>query len=164
LIAAALTLYLINILISMRRGRLAGANPWSASTLEWATSSPPAPYNFEPGPTVSGHEPLWVGDPEQPVVVGLSTTQREVLITHVLDAEPDHVNRFPEDSVWPFWTAIAVSIFFVGSIFTPWVVIYGAIPVFVTLVGWFWPHEGLGPRDMQRRIEGGGGTPLEQVL
>jgi cytochrome c oxidase subunit 1 len=98
------------------------------------------------------------------VIVGLATAKREVLITHVLDAEPDHVIEFPEDSVWPFWTAIAVSIFFIGSIFTPWAVIYGAIPVFIALVAWFWPSKGLNPRDLQRRIERGEATPLEQVL
>ena len=25
------------------------------------------------------------------------------------------------------------------SIFTPWAVVYGAVPVFITMVGWFWP-------------------------
>ena len=164
LIAVSLTLYLINILVSLRSGRVAGPNPWAASTLEWSTSSPPPPYNYEPGPTVSGHEPLWEGPPDQPVVVGLATHKREVLITHVLDAEPDHVTEFPTDSVWPFWTAIATTIFFIGSIFTPWAVIYGAIPVFVTMVAWFWPRKGLSPGELRRRIERGEHTPLEQEL
>ena len=164
LIFISLVIYLVNILVSLRHGRVAGSNPWAASTLEWATTSPPAPYNFEPGPTVSGHEPLWEGDPEQPVVVGLATGKREVLITHVLDAEPDHVIEFPANSVWPFWTAIAVSVLFIGSIFTPWAVVYGAIPVFITMVAWFWPHKGEPPRELQRRIESGRATPLEQVL
>ncbi len=164
LIATSLTLYLVNIVISLRHGRVAGDNPWAAHTLEWATTSPPPAYNFEPGPTVSGHEPLWNSTPEQPVVVGLATDKREVLITHVLDAEPDHVDEFPRDSIWPLWSAIAVTVFFIGSIFTPWAVIYGSIPVFIALVGWFWPHKGIPPRDLQRQIERGQGTPLEQVL
>jgi hypothetical protein len=62
-----------------------------------------------------------------------------VLVTHVLDAEPDHRLRFPEPSIWPFLTAIAVTVLFVWSIFSPWGVVYGAVPVFVTMVGWFWP-------------------------
>ena len=28
---------------------------------------------------------------------------------------------------------------FIGSIFTPWAVPIGAVPVAVTLTGWFWP-------------------------
>jgi cytochrome c oxidase subunit 1 len=98
---------------------------------------------------VSGREPLWENPPDQPVVVGLRTDARDVLITHVLDAEPDHRLLFPEPSVWPFLTAITTTILFIWSIFTPWGVVYGAIPVFVTMVGWFWPKS---PQE--------GGTPL----
>jgi hypothetical protein len=96
--------------------------------------------------------------------VGLATDRREVLITHVLDAEPDHVIEFPHDSVWPFWAAVATTVLFIGSIFTPWAVVYGAIPVFITLTGWFWPTKGCPPRELQAQIERGEGTPLEQVL
>ena len=164
LIAVSLVLYLVNIAVSLRAGRVAGPNPWAAPELEWATSSPPPPYNFLPGPTVSGHEPVWSSDPEQPVVVGLATDKREVLITHVLDAEPDHVTEFPPNSIWPLWAAVATTVLFIGSIFTPWAVVYGAIPVFVTLVGWFWPHKGLPPRELEHRVDDGLATPLEQVL
>jgi heme/copper-type cytochrome/quinol oxidase subunit 1 len=37
---------LINMFISIRNGRVAGANPWRALTLEWATTSPPPAHNF----------------------------------------------------------------------------------------------------------------------
>src|SRR5690606_33962660 len=40
-------------------GRPAEDNPWSADTLEWATSSPPPNYNFALPPVVSGRHPLW---------------------------------------------------------------------------------------------------------
>ena len=35
-----------NFFLSMRRGKLAGSNPWHANTLEWQTSSPPPHENF----------------------------------------------------------------------------------------------------------------------
>ena len=38
---------LANAAWSLRRGRVAGANPWDADTLEWATASPPSPANFD---------------------------------------------------------------------------------------------------------------------
>ena len=38
---------------------------------------------------------------------------------------------FPEPSIWPFLTAIATTVLFIWSIFTPWGVVYGAVPVFV---------------------------------
>ncbi len=37
---------LYNIFYSLARGPRAGANPWRALTLEWATTSPPPPHNF----------------------------------------------------------------------------------------------------------------------
>jgi len=41
-------LFLIaNLVLSLRRGERAGDDPWDAWTLEWATTSPPAEYNFE---------------------------------------------------------------------------------------------------------------------
>ena len=48
-----------NMAISLRRGAVAGDNPWDAWTLEWATSSPPHPLNFERVPPVLGRRPLW---------------------------------------------------------------------------------------------------------
>ena len=47
----------------------------------------------------------------------------------------------PQPSVWPFLAAIAVGIVFVASIFTPWAVVWGSIPVAVTLIAWFWPKD-----------------------
>ena len=28
---------------------------------------------------------------------------------------------------------------FIASIFTPWGIVWGAIPVTIALIGWFWP-------------------------
>ncbi|MEP7292691.1 MAG: cbb3-type cytochrome c oxidase subunit I, partial [Chloroflexota bacterium] len=39
-------IFVANALYSMFNGRLAGANPWRALTMEWATTSPPPAHNF----------------------------------------------------------------------------------------------------------------------
>jgi heme/copper-type cytochrome/quinol oxidase subunit 1 len=41
-----------------RSGEVAGDDPWSGETLEWATTSPPPPDNFATTPTVMSPEPL----------------------------------------------------------------------------------------------------------
>lgn len=41
---------LYNMVRSLKVGRVAGPNPWRALTLEWTTSSPPPPHNFDGDP------------------------------------------------------------------------------------------------------------------
>jgi cytochrome c oxidase subunit 1 len=57
--AAAVLVFVWNILSSIRKGRRAGNDPWDAWTLEWATSSPPPEYNFAQPPVVKSRRPLW---------------------------------------------------------------------------------------------------------
>jgi cytochrome c oxidase subunit I len=137
--AASFAVLIVNVILSLRRGELAVDNPWGASTLEWATSSPPPPYNFSRIPVVTHRDPLWADAGNLRVVAGLSVERREVLLSSVADAEPHTREASPEPSIWPLLTAIATTIFFIGSIFTPWAVVWGTPPIAVALIGWFWP-------------------------
>jgi cytochrome c oxidase subunit I+III len=139
LLTLGVAVFLINFFLSRRSGAIAGDNPWNASTLEWATSSPPPPFNFINTPTVAGRDTLWVQPVDQPIVVGLRDDVRQVLVTKMLDAEPDHIEEFPTPTIWPLVAALASTALFIGSIFTPWAVVWGSIPVTIALIGWFWP-------------------------
>jgi cytochrome c oxidase subunit I+III len=141
-------LLLVNVVRSLAWGRMAGDNPWGADTLEWSTSSPPPAYNFFELPVVEGRHALWDRSPDAPIVVGVSSEEREVLVTDVMDAEPAHRTTMPEPSIWQFAAAVTTSAMLVAIIFTPWGLIYGAPPVAITLIGWFWPAQA--PR--QRRV------------
>jgi cytochrome c oxidase subunit I len=58
-IALSLAIFLVNVVVSWLAQRPAGADPWEAQTLEWATTSPPPRHNFEaPLPPVRSAEPL----------------------------------------------------------------------------------------------------------
>jgi cytochrome c oxidase subunit 1 len=149
LMVLSVLVFLWNVYNSNRRGRLAGPDPWLAGTLEWATPSPPPIYNFLDPPTVGGREPVWEDPPDQPVVTGLREDIRQVLATKPLDAEPDHLTDFPAPSIWPFLAALAVTALFIGSIFTPWALVWGAIPVAITLTAWFWPRKAASEKRLQ---------------
>ncbi len=48
-----------NLYRSLRKGEIAGDNPWDGQTLEWACSSPPPDHNFEALPPIRSERPVW---------------------------------------------------------------------------------------------------------
>lgn len=138
-LAAGFLLFFVNAIRSARFGEVATDNPWNAPTLEWATTSPPPSYNFAMIPVVSGPRPLWENRDAFPVAGGLRTDRRELVVTTLAEAEPQAREASPQHSIWPLWAAIATTVMLIWSIFSPWAVVWGAIPVAITLIGWFWP-------------------------
>jgi cytochrome c oxidase subunit I len=59
IIAASMLPFLWNVFISLRSGEPAGDDPWEGNTLEWATSSPPPPYNFDRLPQIRSERPVF---------------------------------------------------------------------------------------------------------
>lgn len=139
ILVAGFVLLFFDALRSAKFGSPAPANPWNAPTLEWATSSPPPSYNFVCVPVVRSRDPLWQPSDTLAVASGLRTDRRELVITSVAAAEPQAREASPRNSIWPLLTAIATTIELIWSIFSPWAVVWGSIPVAVALVGWFWP-------------------------
>ncbi len=65
--AAAVLVFVANLVLSFLRGPLAGSDPWDAWTLEWSTTSPPPDYNYAVLPVVKSRRPLWdLKHPEDP--------------------------------------------------------------------------------------------------
>ncbi len=58
-IAASILPFIWNVFISLRNGKIAGDDPWEGNTLEWATSSPPPPYNFDHLPEIRSERPVF---------------------------------------------------------------------------------------------------------
>jgi cytochrome c oxidase subunit 1 len=58
-IALSILVFLWNVVRSRRRRLPAPPDPWEGHTLEWATSSPPPPHNFDSLPKISSYAPLY---------------------------------------------------------------------------------------------------------
>jgi cytochrome c oxidase subunit 1 len=138
-IALGVLVFVANFAWSLRRGAAAGWNPHDAPGLEWATASPPLTENFSEIPVVHDRHPLW-SDAPRASVRGMRTDRREILVTSVVDASPQNREILPGASPWPFFLALAASVAFIGSVFTPWAAVVGYLLAFVALVGWFWPR------------------------
>jgi cytochrome c oxidase subunit 1 len=139
-VAAGILLFVLNMLFALRTRIPAGPDPWDGATLEWATASPPRWHNFDHLPAVESRTPLWdATDGKMPVVYGLKVDERELVLTTVVTGSPETREPSAQPSIWPFISAVAVTVAFTASVFSPWGVAFGAIPVAIALIAWFWP-------------------------
>ena len=152
-LAAGILLYLVNVLLSLRRGAIAGPNPWDAPSLEWTTPSPPPPYNFAVIPRVASRHPLW--EERLPKASAGSELHRglawpegkEALATTFLDAEPVAILKMPDDSPAPFLVTLAMSVFFTGLLLQFLWLARGSLGRrWQWALVWLWPERALGQR------------------
>jgi len=59
LIAASMLPFVLNVVTTLLNGEQVGEDPWEGNTLEWATTSPPPPYNFDRLPPVRSERPVF---------------------------------------------------------------------------------------------------------
>ena len=153
LFAIGVLLVFINVMVSLKRGALAGDNPWDAPTLEWSTSSPPPPYNFAVIPVVATRHPLWEdrlqeSEARSLLHEGLVLDHgRETLGSSALDGEPEVILKMPEDSLAPLGLTIALTALFAGlGIHLWWLAGLGAVGATLAMLIWAWPERSMAQR------------------
>ncbi|MFL5615029.1 MAG: cytochrome c oxidase subunit I [Gemmatimonadaceae bacterium] len=148
--ALGVVVFIVNVIWSLVSGLEAGPNPWDGPTLEWATPSPPPPYNFAVIPTVGSRHPLWedrLGEGESRSLLDRGPVLdrgRDTFGTTPLDAEPDEILRMPKDTMWPFFLSLSILVICYGLLTNlVWLAIVGAVGLLITVAGWFWPQRSM---------------------
>jgi cytochrome c oxidase subunit I len=153
-IAVSILVFMANWVISRRRGREAGADPWDARTVEWLTTSPPPPHNFDEIPVIHARDELWhrkYAEDERGIpveVVRGGAGDREPGTAGEIHDEPaghgDHGDHggghgihMPSPSYFPLIAALGLPILCYGLIFAAVpAVVAGGVVALVGLYGW----------------------------
>jgi cytochrome o ubiquinol oxidase subunit 1 len=123
-------------------------DPWNGRSLEWATASPPPPFNFAVLPNVQGTEPYW-------------EIKRRAIETQQLSAEPKYEPiEVPRNSPTGFITAFFSTMTGFALIWHIWwMVALGIVAAYAVFVWFAWrdtveysiPAEEVARYDRERR-------------
>jgi cytochrome c oxidase subunit I+III len=144
-LAAGLVLVAAGVVHALRWGRPAPDDPWGGDSLEWATSSPPKPYNFPVLPRVYSLHPVWDPRTAQSMGPGASEDRvladgRQTLFTSELDGRYERAVQMPAETFRPLVAAVGLLVIFVSLLFAwYWVAAGGGVLFAGTLAAWLWP-------------------------
>jgi cytochrome c oxidase subunit 1/cytochrome c oxidase subunit I+III len=143
LLAAGLIMIVANLAVSLRRGAVVGNDPWGGDTLEWATTSPPPPYNYAVIPRITSPYAMWDKEDREEDLRRLDRgdhvldTGRETPASTIQDAEWDEVLEMPSESWAPIALGAALLAVTVALLLGHWVLagVLCGLP-FVVLLAW----------------------------
>jgi cytochrome c oxidase subunit I+III len=171
IIVPGIAVFVWNVIRSFRRGEPAGNNPWSADSLEWATSSPPAEHGWSIVPIVRSRHPLWdqdeldSGPPRlERFVRGFAQWPlrwRAALIVGTANGRPQEVFRVADPSIWPLITAGGVLLIFLCELIKlRWGIAVGVGVIIAGVIGWTWPQKPPMTEDEEAAFEREHGVPV----
>jgi cytochrome c oxidase subunit 1 len=138
IIALATLLFLVNVIVSimLKRGAVAGNDPWDARTLEWSISSPPPEYNFDEIPEVESRDDFWhrkYTEDDEGHLVPLPSGGAGAE-TPVHDGHGIHM---PSPSIYPLITAAGLLPIGYGAVYKSWIpLIIGVLVLGFGMYAW----------------------------
>jgi cytochrome c oxidase subunit 1 len=129
-IALSFVVFILNVVVTRRRGEEAGADPWDGRTLEWSTPSPPPEYNFDEIPTVTHRDDFWhrkYGEPEP---------EPERVFAGGANGGEGHGIHMPDPSYFPVIGALGIPLAAYGVVYAWWMIAAGLLISLLGFFGW----------------------------
>lgn len=131
------SIFLFNLIRSIRSGEASGDDPWDARTIEWMTATPPKPHNFDVIPTITARDEFWhrkYAESEQgiPVAVPVGASVDH----HEHDGDAGHIHM-PDPSLWPAIHSLGVLPLGYGLVYANWLLVgVGLVWMVAGVFGW----------------------------
>ena len=143
--AVGFLVFVMDVVVHARVGRIATRNPWGAGTLEWAMPTPAPNYNFASVPAVDDGYPLWK-DPDLPAAAAAGrlwlsepTELRLTLSTDMTTGRAESIMVLPQSSWLPLAAALATGYFFLGVLLKQyWAALVALAITTVLFFCWAW--------------------------
>ncbi len=148
IMAAGIAVIIIDIIIHFRFGRPCPVNPWHADTLEWATGTPPNPYNFISLPECPTRHPLWdYPDLQRTISEGKHALavadhgRRETWGSDPLTGKIREIIHLPGNTWLPFFASLFLAAIFITLLGRWYVLTCLALLLFLAILSrWAWEN------------------------
>jgi cytochrome c oxidase subunit I len=113
IIALSVLMFIVNAVVSRRRGAIAGNDPWDGRTVEWSIPSPPPEYNFAEIPDIQSRDDFWYTkytEDDEGLLVALPSggSDTPAVTRAAAESAPAHSIHMPSPSFYPFVVALGL--------------------------------------------------------
>jgi len=136
-LALGVLAFIVNVVVTARRGASAPLDPWDARSLEWMTTSPPKEHNFDAIPMVHSLDEFfhrkYEEDPETGELHRVRTGEE---IVAEQEANADQHIHMPSPSYWPLVLSVGLLVVAYGVLFSYLLAVVGGVVVLLSMFGW----------------------------